>query len=844
VGVTVALERWRTTVYYMPEPGIVPCGTPLCPGSFRTSNRPVTSRSIERAPVATPAAQPRLGRLARPAPAAALALQLWLTSMLCWWVIGITFSRLWWLVNATQLNWILFCYAWQVPVIGWTGAVALPYLSFRRLQRRLEAGDPHIAPDLARFPLKVAVMVIATSSVGYLLGALQIDHFAFLPPLEFAKITIQGPVLGGFFAVAAYLMAERAVQRLGLPRSPTAAPQIRLVQPLYAKLLSMIVVVALGVAVPVFLYGLTQWQLLRETTRAEAMLAALDGVSSTLELDGPLSGFGPHTQGLIVRRSNNYIIWGVGRGRVLYGDGRRDFEPIQRFDRGWFASRDGEHKVVAYVYRPGVLPDGDGAVLVAISPFTDYGAELIAAAKPAAFVAGGALAIALALAAMLARSIVTPIERLRAAAVQIAAGELDVEPVALVRGDEVADLARAFDRMAARVRADEADLRTAYERVKRAQEQLVQHERLSAVGRLVSGVAHELNNPLTAVLHLAEDLQHGAGVTPGDREALQLIGNQARRCRSIVHDLLSFARGGDRRPERTGLSDLIISARRGVEPILRSMNVRLDATMDPADELEVDRLGLEQVLTNLIVNGAQAAGSGGWVRIEGTSDGHGWRITVEDSGTGIPGDVLPRIFEPFYTTRGEGEGTGLGLSVSLGIVERHGGTLQAESGGAGRGARFTVTLPGSGADAPFPDRPGAALAGHPNGNGAAGRPVALIVDDERSVRMALGRYFERCGWTVVEAINGAQALELLAPAEVRYDLVITDLRMPGKTGLDVHDWLSANRPALFKRLIIATGDVASPQIRAFIQRTPRPVLEKPFELSTLAALVERVTGES
>jgi signal transduction histidine kinase len=781
-------------------------------------------------------------RFAQLAPGTALALQLWLASMLCWWVIGLTFSRLWWLVNATQLNWILFCYAWQVPAIGWTGAVLLPYLIFRRLQRRLDDGDPHIAPDLARYPLRVALLVIATSSFGYLLGAIQIDHFASLPALEFAKITIQGPVLGGLFAVAAYLMAERAVQRLGLPAAPTAASEARLIQPLYAKLLAITLAVALGVMMPVFLYGLTQWQLLRETARAEALLAALDGVSGTLELDGPLSGFGPHTQGLIVRRSNNYIVGGVGRGRVLDGVGRRDFGPIERHERGWFASRDGEHKVVAFVSRPGALPDGDGAVLVAVSPFTDYGAELIGAAKPAAFVAAGALAIALALAAMLARSFVAPIERLRAAAVQMAAGDLDVAPVALVRGDEVAGLARAFDRMAARVRADEADLRTAYERVKRAQEQLVQHERLSAVGRLVSGVAHELNNPLTAVLHLAEDLQHGDSLPTDDREALQLIANQARRCRSIVHDLLSFARGGDRRPERTGLGELITSARRGVEPILRSQHVRLDATTDPADELEVDRLGLEQVLTNLIVNGAQAAGPGGWVRVEGTSEGEGWRITVEDSGEGIPAAVLPRIFEPFYTTRGEGEGTGLGLSVSLGIVERHGGTLVAEPGGAGRGARFIVSLPGAGAGA-FPERPGGALTSPSNGNGAEGRPVALIVDDERSVRMALGRYFERCGWSVVEAINGAQALELLAPADARYDLVISDLRMPGKTGMDVHDWLSANRPSLFTRLVIATGDVASPQILGFIQRTPRPVLEMPFELSTLAAIVNRVAGE-
>jgi two-component system NtrC family sensor kinase len=500
--------------------------------------------------------------------------------------------------------------------------------------------------------------------------------------------------------------------------------------------------------------------------------------------------------------------------------------------------------VVAYEYRPAVLPDGDGAVFVLVSPFRDYGIELALAARPAAVVASGALIVALALAALLAHSIAAPIQRLRAAAVQMAGGDLAVEPVALVRGDEVAALAGAFDRMAARVRADEASLRSAYEQLQRAQSQLVQHERLSAVGRLVSGVAHELNNPLTAVLHLAEDLQQHAAVSTADGEALELIANQARRCRTIVQDLLSFARGRERRPERTALNELLAGAERGVRPILDSMEVALDVRTDPAPSLLVDRLGLEQVLTNLIVNGAQAAGPGGRVRVHGLPDGEGWRMIVEDSGPGISPEDLPRIFEPFFTTRAVGEGTGLGLSVSLGIVQRHAGTLEAEGGGGGRGARFTVRVPAAPAESGAGGAPSPGPAVDAGPTSPARRPLALIVDDEHSVRMALRRYFERCGWEVEEAEDGTRALSLLERSEASaYRLVITDLRMPGRTGLEVHDWLAAQRPELFGRLVLATGDVASPEIREFIRRTPRPVLEKPFELSTLAALVERVVGE-
>jgi len=126
----------------------------------------------------------------------------------------------------------------------------------------------------------------------------------------------------------------------------------------------------------------------------------------------------------------------------------------------------------------------------------------------------------------------------------------------------------------------------------------------------------------------------------------------------------------------------------------------------------------------------------------------------------------------------------------------------------------------------------------------AQRSLVLTADDERSVRMALRRYFERTGWQVEEAEDGVQALSLLARSEAAaYRLVISDVRMPGRTGLEVHDWLARERPELFSRLLIATGDVASPEIRAFVERTTRPVLEKPFELSRLAELVERVVGK-
>jgi two-component system NtrC family sensor kinase len=256
-------------------------------------------------------------------------------------------------------------------------------------------------------------------------------------------------------------------------------------------------------------------------------------------------------------------------------------------------------------------------------------------------------------------------------------------------------------------------------------------------------------------------------------------------------------------------------------------------------DILTDAPGLELVLTNLIVNAVHAAGHDGWVRVDGSWVGEGWQFAVEDSGSGIAADVLPRIFEPFFTTKPEGQGTGLGLAVSLGIVQRLGGTLRAEPGGDGRGARFVVRIPPS-ANAPakrvtaLPEPTGPALDG-------GGQPRVLLVDDERSIRLALGRYMRRNGWEVDEAEDGAVALgKLDASSPEGYDLVITDLRMPVLSGFEVHDWLAVHRPDLFARLIIATGDVASQPVREFLDRTPRPVLEKPFELAALAELVGRV----
>jgi len=371
------------------------------------------------------------------------------------------------------------------------------------------------------------------------------------------------------------------------------------------------------------------------------------------------------------------------------------------------------------------------------------------------------------------------------------------------------------------------------------QTRLAQSLRMEALGRLVSGVAHELNNPLAAILTFSEQL---LAEQPRSEMAgpLVTIREQARRARAIVRDLLSFVRRREERREVADLGTLVDRTVRALEGDLARRSVTLRVKVEPElPPLSCDAAGIEQVLTNLLDNAARAA-PGGTVTLAAHRERGGLAIEVEDTGPGIPPRLLQRIFEPFFTTRGTGEGTGLGLSVSLGIVQQHGGDLRAESRPAGTGARFVAWLP-FGAALSIPSRRGPTIGSASSHSGAR----VLLIDDEDAVRASMRRYFERQGWLVDEASDGTLGLsKLLATRDdLTYDLIICDLKMPGLSGLEVHKWVSASRPDLLGRLVFASGDTASPEAAAFLSSSTCPVLEKPFELSELAAVVARVQGE-
>ncbi|HVE78967.1 MAG TPA: response regulator [Gemmatimonadaceae bacterium] len=410
-----------------------------------------------------------------------------------------------------------------------------------------------------------------------------------------------------------------------------------------------------------------------------------------------------------------------------------------------------------------------------------------------------------------------------------------------------------------------------------AQDALRRAERLATVGQIVSGVAHELNNPLAAILLSAENLLQDVPAG-ADVDSLQVIREQAQRARAVVRDLRAVIFHPDARRAPVWLANAAesVAARLAAQADREGVTLRRE-TRGAALPVLADPPAIEQAIAHLVVNAIQAA-RGGTVRIVVDGDGVDCTLVVEDDGSGIPPEHLARVFEPFFSTRSDATigARGLGLPIALGIIEQCGGTLVAENRGGGeRGARFTVRIPAYHAEAapdgraraaaiaraalgPSPARPAStraavATAGAPRAaSGAApdgagrGMPPrrVLVVDDELAIRTALRRFFARRHWEVEEAENGEVALaRLLADGgDSRYALVISDLKMPGLTGIELHDRLLALRPRLLDRLILSTGDTASGEVVEFVERTRCRVLQKPFELSVIAQVADTLAA--
>jgi PAS domain S-box-containing protein len=382
---------------------------------------------------------------------------------------------------------------------------------------------------------------------------------------------------------------------------------------------------------------------------------------------------------------------------------------------------------------------------------------------------------------------------------------------------------------------DISERRRAAEEIERQRDALHQTGKLAAMGELLAGVAHELNNPLSVVTGYAAIIRRSADARVAER-AEKLL-KAAERCARIVKNFLALARRRSPQRERIDLNRVVVEAMELLAYPLRVDGI--EVVLDLARDLPVfaaDPHQLHQVVVNLVSNAHQAMRETPAPRrlTISTRPGKHRRVVLEvaDTGPGIAPDIRPRIFEPFFTTKPLGEGTGLGLSLCQSIVEAHDGTIRVASE-PGRGAAFRIDLPvGEGtAPEPPPQAPDAPIRGG----------TILVVDDEPEIAGLLVDMLTADGHRVETAPNGVVALAKLG--EQSYDLILSDLRMPELDGPGLYRELERRRPELLRRLIFITGDLLGPDTRAFVDRCGVPFLSKPFAFDEAHRVVQRALRE-
>jgi len=373
----------------------------------------------------------------------------------------------------------------------------------------------------------------------------------------------------------------------------------------------------------------------------------------------------------------------------------------------------------------------------------------------------------------------------------------------------------------------------AYEDLRKTQEQLLQSEKMSAVGQLISGVAHELNNPLTAILGYAQLLE-SEGLSEKAADFVGKLFKQAQRTHRVVQNLLSFARQRKPQKQQVDICKVLEETLALRDYDLKVNNISLQREIGPAvPAVTADPHQLEQVFLNIINNAVDAmleAGRGGTLRVLVRVDDGQVHAEFHDSGPGIK--EPNRIFEPFYTTKSVGKGTGLGLSICYGIIQEHGGNISARNRPEG-GAIIEVRLPSAGQKvaedkAPTAPRREAAIQGR-----------ILLVENEEAVLEFERDVLSGAGADVLTCAD-TEAMKSLLQSQ-SFDAVIMDGKLPGNGSLaETHRWISQNHSGLEKHLLVTFSSVAETEMRNFLQENHVPYLVKPFEVADLISHARRL----
>jgi PAS domain S-box-containing protein len=368
---------------------------------------------------------------------------------------------------------------------------------------------------------------------------------------------------------------------------------------------------------------------------------------------------------------------------------------------------------------------------------------------------------------------------------------------------------------------------------KRMERQLIQAEKLSSLGGILSGVAHELNNPLTSIIGISQLIMRKS-TSEDIRDKLETIHHESLRTSKIIQGLLAFAR--EHKPERK-----MISVNKIIEESyrLREYEFKVDniaIKLDLSEDIPLtaaDPYQLQQVFINLINNSHDAlvAGGGSALVIHSFTRDGSVAIEFEDDGPGISAENIGFIFDPFFTTKEVGKGTGLGLSIVYGIINEHGGRIDVVSE-PGKGAKFTVSLPITkeiGKEvAPAKER--------------ARKPhtdrMVLVVEDEESLRKLIAEILDQDGYRAEGCADGEQAIKMLKLK--RYDAIITDLKMPGIGGKELYTFVLKHYPELAQKVLFITGDVLNKDTQSFLKITGNIYIEKPFEIEVLLARIGEI----
>ncbi len=386
-------------------------------------------------------------------------------------------------------------------------------------------------------------------------------------------------------------------------------------------------------------------------------------------------------------------------------------------------------------------------------------------------------------------------------------------------------LAADADRAAA-----DSDRRCSEHDLAAAEERLTRADRLAAMGRLAAGVAHEINNPLAALMLTLSTMDQA--LVERDHPELARCLSDARLATEhiarVVSDMKTWLHGdGQPAREAVDVAQLITeSVRLTARDVSRVAKVVL--AVDPLIPVWGVRVRLGQVLINLLLNASQAfdhESERNVVRITARMEGTRVHLEVQDTGHGIATEVLPHLFDPFFTTREGSGGSGLGLSTCERIISDHGGTLTVHST-PGEGATFSVELPGVTASAPLVER-----------TPAPGKARLLLIDDDAALCRSLARLLSsRCDVTV--ATNGQEGLEQLTAPGVSWDVVLCDLMMPVMNGLELYRRLLEVAPRIAADLVFISGGATTTETAAFLARLSNVQLQKPFETQQLFDLIE------